>query len=276
MKLIINTRINHKIFAANKNVYVAPVYHPNRKMGEHDLIYVMDGEWDIGIDNKIYNVKKDNVLFLPANVYHFGVGKCEKNTATMFIHASCENGDGYSNSQKTGCFENFVNLNVFNDVSKNRDVKELFTKIIDAKNNEKELIASAYFSMLLNELSENEHNGNKDNLIALKIKKIIDSDVSGNISNSEIAEKFNLSVKSIEIKFKKYFGFSIHKYILNKKMEQAKHFLEYYPKMKIIDISLNLGFYDEYHFSRQFKKYVGLSPSAYRQDKLVTESITCI
>jgi AraC-like DNA-binding protein len=36
------------------------------------------------------------------------------------------------------------------------------------------------------------------------------------------------------------------------------------PGVRLRDISDTLGFCDEYHFSRQFRKSVGWSPSEYR------------
>ena len=35
--------------------------------------------------------------------------------------------------------------------------------------------------------------------------------------------------------------------------------------MTIKEIAYNLGFYDECHFSKQFKKFTGTSPAEYRK-----------
>jgi two-component system response regulator YesN len=36
-------------------------------------------------------------------------------------------------------------------------------------------------------------------------------------------------------------------------------------RLKVIDIAERLGYVDQYHFSRCFKKLTGLSPRRYRQ-----------
>ena len=88
------------------------------------------------------------------------------------------------------------------------------------------------------------------------------------MSNKEIALTLGVSVRNAETTFKEILGKTIHQYQLEHKIERAKFYLEYYPKMKIIDISLALGFWDEFHFSRRFKKNTGLSPSDYRKSVL--------
>ena len=74
-----------------------------------------------------------------------------------------------------------------------------------------------------------------------------------------------VSVKSAETKFKELFGISIHQYILQFKIEQAVSYLKSFPEMSIKEIAFNLGFYDEYHFSKQFKSYTGYSPTEYKK-----------
>ena len=93
-------------------------------------------------------------------------------------------------------------------------------------------------------------------------------------TNKEIAEILNVGVRTAESAFKDCFGITIHQYQLMQKIEHAKFCLEYYPQMKIIDISLSLGFYDEFHFSRQFKKIVGVSPTDYRKTHLIKNNIS--
>ena len=74
-----------------------------------------------------------------------------------------------------------------------------------------------------------------------------------------------VSVKTAENKFKAQFGVTIHRYILSFKVEQAISYLKNFPEMQIKEIAYNLGFYDEYHFSKQFKNLTGLSPTEYRK-----------
>ena len=83
----------------------------------------------------------------------------------------------------------------------------------------------------------------------------------------EIAEALGVGLRTAETAFKALFGMTMHRYQLSQKIERAKFCLTYYSEMKIVDLALSLGFYDEFHFSRQFKKAVGESPTAFRRKK---------
>ncbi|MBP5256250.1 MAG: AraC family transcriptional regulator, partial [Clostridia bacterium] len=52
---------------------------------------------------------------------------------------------------------------------------------------------------------------------------------------------------------------------LTEKLKRGRTFLEYFPHMTIRDIADEMNFYDEYHFSRQFKKEYGVSPLEYKK-----------
>ena len=119
-----------------------------------------------------------------------------------------------------------------------------------------------YFNLLLCELSENNLY-TTDCSVATKIKNTIHSNPEKFFSNAELAKMNNVSVKTAENKFKAMFGITIHQYILNFKIEEAISYFERFPEISIKEVAHNLGFYDEYHFSKQFKKIKGASPFAY-------------
>ena len=75
-----------------------------------------------------------------------------------------------------------------------------------------------------------------------------------------------ISVKTAENKFKAAFSTTIHRYMLTYKTEEAISYFKTFPHMTIKEIAYNLGFYDEYHFSKQFKKVTGISPKEYKKN----------
>ena len=121
---------------------------------------------------------------------------------------------------------------------------------------------------MLCELSESATPDRSKHALGSSIKGLL-IDPASDLTNKEIASRLNVGVRTVETTFKELYGVTIHQYRLAQKIKQAKFYLEYYPQMKTADIALNLGFYDEFHFSRQFKKIVGLSPTEYNKTHLL-------
>ena len=245
---------NYTISEANINFYANPFVHPRRKMKEHDFIYILQGEWKFGQDKEQYTATKDSVLILSANHTHFGLSPCLPNTKTMYFHVSY---DDIS-------FDSDISLTSLIDASSNPNIKKYFSEIVNCKLQGKQKQADIFFKLLLCELCEPITILKND--IALKIQKIIHNNPEKFFSNKVLAERCNISVKTAETRFKDAFKITIHQYILEFKMNEAINYFKNFPKITAKEVSYNLGFYDEYHFSKQFKKTMMVSPSEYRKN----------
>ncbi len=262
MKNIFTLSKRHTISEANINFYAVPFCHPKRKMQEHDFIYMLDGEWKIGQNNEIFQQEKDVILILSANNTHYGATSCTSGTKTMYFHASCEDGDAFgSNLPKK---DNTIITDTLIPTFGNKKIKDIFAEIVNCKLCGNQQKADIYFDLLLCELSEHIA-ATQGADIAMQIKNIIHASPEKFFSNEELAEMVNVSLKTAESKFKAHFGITIHQYMLIYKIDEAISLLRNYPTMTIKEISYNLGFYDEYHFSKQFKKIAGMSPTEYKQ-----------
>ncbi len=80
-------------------------------------------------------------------------------------------------------------------------------------------------------------------------------------SPQELADTFHISVRSLSSRFKKATGTSLHRYQIDLKLGFASEQIPLYPQRRFKDIALDLGFYDEFQFSRLFKRRFGYSPS---------------
>lgn len=79
-----------------------------------------------------------------------------------------------------------------------------------------------------------------------------------------LAELAGMSPYYFARRFKQTTGLSPHQYILARRIEQAKHLLlRGEPLAQITD---RLGFADQSHLSRSFKRITGLSPQAFREE----------
>ena len=70
--------------------------------------------------------------------------------------------------------------------------------------------------------------------------------------------KFNLAKE-----FKSRYGLSPINYVIMKKIFLAKSLIE--PGSNLTEIAYQLDFTDQAHFSRHFKRFIGVSPRAYQQ-----------
>lgn len=90
---------------------------------------------------------------------------------------------------------------------------------------------------------------------------------------SYIANKFNMSQSSISTYFKKSTGESIHQYVTKYKMKLVEYRLEH-TEFTIAEIAYQLGYTDESHLTKTFKKYFSMSPKQYRKELIVASTVS--
>jgi len=78
-----------------------------------------------------------------------------------------------------------------------------------------------------------------------------------------LADSLCLSLSYFQHLYKEFFGCSCGQDIINARLGLAKYYLAN-SKMSIRGIADFCGYESELHFMRQFKKFVGVTPSAYR------------
>lgn len=258
MKNIFSTETIHPVTSANVQCYAEPFIHPKRNMNEHDFIYLLRGQWVLGQNGKTYRLEKDTLLILFAGNVHYGVLPCTENTKTMFFHVSMEAGDVLSdNSDKCG-------IATLTNAANNSNIKKLFENVVNAKLSGEQRKADLYFELLLCELRNIPNYFSKIDL-AQDIKNIIHANPEKSFTNAELAEMMNISLKTAETKFKKAYGQSIHQYALEFKIKEAMSYFDKFSEITVKEVACSLGFYDEYHFSKQFFKHTGVSPSNYKK-----------
>lgn len=93
---------------------------------------------------------------------------------------------------------------------------------------------------------------------------MMQSHLGGELSLDDIVDRLGINKSYFVRLFKESVGVSPMRYYLNLRLDTASYRLAN-SHAKLRQIARDLGFHDEFHFSRQFKVYRGLSPLAYRQ-----------
>lgn len=108
-------------------------------------------------------------------------------------------------------------------------------------------------------------NGNIDMLYAMSAKKYtLENYLRKDFSTNEVAEYLGLSKNYFSKIFKDATGENFWDYVTRLRIEYAKRLLQNTDKTNY-EISNLIGYKSEYHFSRKFKKLVGISPSQFRK-----------
>ncbi|OKY28080.1 MULTISPECIES: GlxA family transcriptional regulator [Thalassotalea] len=101
-----------------------------------------------------------------------------------------------------------------------------------------------------------------DELIS-QIQFWMQTNLSAETSLESIAEQFDISVRSLTRRFKQANGISAYKYWQQLKLEAAKELLTS-TNLSIQEVAFHVGYQDQSHFTRLFKKNMATTPKDYR------------
>lgn len=87
-----------------------------------------------------------------------------------------------------------------------------------------------------------------------------------NISNADLAAHFHCPAASLSRQFKTHFGVSVSEYVNQFRIEMAQTMMREDKKARIKEIAIEVGFSDQYYFSKIFKKVTGVWPTEYTKE----------
>jgi len=100
---------------------------------------------------------------------------------------------------------------------------------------------------------------------------MLSSDLSKPLDLKAVAKKLDMGYETFRVKFRHEAGMAAGKYRDAERCKAAcNHLLN--TRKPCWEIALYLGFCDEQHFSRRFKKWTGLAPQAYRNKNLKSQT----
>lgn len=86
---------------------------------------------------------------------------------------------------------------------------------------------------------------------------------NGAIAVSQVAAAAHATVRTLERKFKRSSGYSVKDVSGLMRFEQVRNQLWLHPKCNLAGLALELGYTDQAHLSRAFKRYSGTTPAAF-------------
>lgn len=229
------------------------------------LYYIESGS------GKIYFNDRETIL-TPGNIYFIPTGTrfsfhCTDETAMkkLYFHLSLisqkDHCDLFSNIKKGVYPLSFQEANACNifDVY-NRDD---YTNLLTLKSIIYNTIVAFYTKYSWDNIEMKQYSQH-----ILNVMSYIQSHLSISLTVKEIAEALFLSEGTVSKKFKSETGITVGTYIDNLIFTKANQLL-LNKHCSIRDISAELGFCDQFYFSRRFKEKFGRSPKQYRKDEIL-------
>lgn len=228
------------------------------------MFYFYKGEGVLHFENKKYKIKKNDFVIIDAKKIHVEQST-EKNSLCHFILGIDNikiNGINYNSLSKNGLL--FHSFNSFNN-----NIYKILKAIYNEFKNKKlyfETKVQCFTKLIVAEslrlLPEISNKLKPCDSIAV-VKRFIENNYNKEINSDKLSEISYISKNHLIFKFKKIYGFTPNQYKNILRLEQSKMLLRYSNK-NISEISIAIGYDNITYFSELFHKYVGTTPTIYR------------
>lgn len=135
--------------------------------------------------------------------------------------------------------------------------------LISAKSIE---LTTQFFIQLYKRHTDQEKYGIPDVELSslFEIRKLLTESIDDPPDMETLSRSFAMSSSKLRTNFKKVFGMPPYQYVLTERLNEAYRLLESSSR-SLTDIALSLGFNDQSHFTKSFKKSFNCLPSSVRQ-----------
>ncbi|MBD7912209.1 MULTISPECIES: AraC family transcriptional regulator [Clostridium] len=241
------------------------------------IVIFISGNVTYAIEGKYYKLKPWDILFVSSNEVHKPIIDPDEYYERIIIWVNSNFLEEHSIDEGNllSCFlvGEREKLNLFrlrpNNLNIIKDNLFLLEKTIIDREFGWKILRNSFFMQLivyLNRLmlepkKEKDEKDIKYDKRVVKILTYINENLNGNLSIDSIASKFYINRYYLMHNFKNETGYTIHSYILEKRLAKAATLIK--KGQKATSVSTQCGFNDYSSFVRAFKKNFGLSPKQY-------------
>lgn len=275
--------INPHIRSAQQFMYVPNNVHVYTK--DCRLFYISKGSCKICIEEKIIELNKDTLFYCcGGSDYTFQPSESEPDKTIQLYSINFDLTQNFSHILKTFIPENFNKTKNHSPIDNCYIEDSGFLNSYFVYENAyifKDMIKDITKEFLVNGLYFREYSGSvvKNILISLhrtninnpgsipeglqKTIEYINLNFDKEINNTILAKISGYHEFYLNRLFNKHIGMSMHKYIINFRINESKYLL-LNSDMSISEIALKTGFNSNTHFSTMFKKELSMTPFEYR------------
>ncbi len=239
-----------------------------RTLQHHELIFVPEGKGSIIIDKKKYPIKEGMLFYIRPYIQQTieidtGGPGCFLTVHFSYAHVSFNDSRWNIRNQAEG-----LPLQAAQEMKEHYYVNDIFKKMVDSWNSKLpgyEFITRTLLQQLLAAYFQNTSRQDRNYSVSLKVEKIISymhEHIADKMTLTGLAESAQLSPAYLSRSFKEITGYSAIEFLNRIRIDKAKELIIEGNK-KVREVAHELGFADEFYFSRIFKKIEGASPSEY-------------
>lgn len=164
---------------------------------------------------------------------------------------------------------NGKNIRFVNRKINSEKANQLFTELKNAMDTKNPKSIEFFLKQFANTLNfhsqENETEYTEQNLNDFsEINNYIENNIYDKFCLDELSKIANINKYGFVKKFKASTGITPMNYILMKKIFSCKALID--PNSELTELAYRYGFSDLAHFSKTFKRYVGISPKKYQEN----------
>lgn len=219
--------------------------------------------------HEILHAHTGDLIILPAHLHHYGTAPCSPNCRNMYIHAAVMPDDSPAGSPADSRESSLCLPSVIHCVQ-NQIIPDLFSEIITvywSDSSLKDRKLACLFELLLCEIKEQQAKSPaafKHYAFVDSVAKYLHANPQTFFTASEVASHFSVSERTLNNRFREIYQKTLYTYQMEQKLEMVRQFLRTNPGITLRETASNFGFYDEFHLSKAFKKYFGMSPKYMR------------
>lgn len=281
--MIINTNAPIKAICYGRVSKDKAPWHNGRKLNTNMLVCLEKGSLKMQVDKTVYNMQKGDILLVPRDTFYRPLEV--KDISYYFIHFTAEEAEKTENQLHMrfnpllpdGDYEYFywgghssVKLNMLTHTADNDAVCKILDKIatLNIKTNEQKLLLDCFVRELIINISDENIDDKQISYNMAKIIKYIDAHYFEDITLSSLSKEFGVSESYIARLFKSELSTTSVKYINRTRIINACRLLLCSGKT-VGEISDEVGFKDQYYFTRVFSSFLKMTPTQYRKNRIV-------
>lgn len=237
-------------------------FDPSHIHHEIEIFLNVEGEKSFWVENKLYKLNVGDVIVALPHEIHLCVFEKACNHKYFCLWIGGENIDALVKSLS----RDFVSRH-FSFGEQKQQVSDLFFTLKSASENKNDIQTSYALLGILDAIMENSGKNTEHQMplptLLVNILKYIDKNFQNIVKVSEIADKFYISIPTLNRLFRQYIHITPHKFVESKKLAYAASLLS--TGTSVTYAGETAGFSDSSHFIIKFKEKFGVTPKKFKK-----------